>query len=152
MNKVKIFVSYSHRDAKHLKVEGLIGFLMGLERDSPARFWIDNSLTGGDRWNDVIQNELATSHIALLLVSQAFLDSQYCLDVEVSSFLDRQRRSGLRIFPVVLSACEWDRHPWLAQHQMLPGGGETLWEDYCEPGKQKRMHLLNKSCALLLSR
>lgn len=141
MNQVKIFVSYSHRDTVHLQTEGLIGFLRGLERDESVHFWIDDSLKGGDQWDGNIQAALQSSHIALLLVSQAFLDSHYCLNVEVSSFLDRQRRSGLKIFPVLLSACEWDLHPWLANYQFLPGANETLEEDYCEAGIQKRMYL-----------
>jgi tetratricopeptide (TPR) repeat protein len=141
--EVRIFVSYSHRDRKYLGREELLGFLRGVnvEGDVEVKFWIDEHLAGGDRWDDEIKSQIDRAHIALILVSQAFLDSQYCVDVEVSSFLDRRAKQGLQIFPVLLSACEWDRHPWLSDYQMLPGGDETIEEHYTEPGAQKRLYL-----------
>lgn len=141
--EVRIFVSYSHRDRRYLGREELLGFLRGvnLEGDVEVKFWVDEHLAGGDRWDDEIKSQIEKAHIALIFVSQAFLDSQYCVDVEVSSFLDRRAKQGLQIFPVLLSACEWDRHPWLSDYQMLPGGDETIEEHYTEPGTQKRLYL-----------
>lgn len=140
MNDVKVFVSYSHQDTEHVCKEGLLGFLYGLQDDTVS-FWVDDQLAAGDKWDDTIRDELQRCDIALILVSQAFLDSQYCIDIEISSFLDRCRNDGLKIFPVVLSACEWDQHPWLSDYQMLPGGNETIEEDYIDPGKRKRLFL-----------
>lgn len=139
--EINIFVSYSHRDHKFIDKEELLGFLLGLERDGDIRFWVDKQLTGGDRWDDEIRAQIAKAHIALVLVSQAFLDSVYCMDIEIAGFLERRRKEGLRVFPVVLSACEWDRHAWLAEHQALPGGEETIEEHYGESGPRKRLYL-----------
>ena len=139
--QVNIFVSYSHRDDSYLAPDELLGFLRGLERDEDVRFWVDTKLAGGDRWDDEIRTQLERAHIALVLVSQSFLDSVYCRDVEVAEFLKRRRDHGLQFFPVLLSACEWERHAWLSEHQMLPGGDETIEESYTEPGLRKRMYL-----------
>jgi tetratricopeptide (TPR) repeat protein len=139
--EVNIFVSYSHRDKSYLGREELLGFLRGMEQDGEIRFWVDENLSGGIRWDDEIRGEISKAHIALVLVSQAFLDSAYCMDVELAAFLNQRRKEGLRIFPIILSPCEWERHSWLAEHQSLPGGDETIEEHYQESGQRKRLYL-----------
>lgn len=139
--EINIFVSYAHRDKRFLDKDELLGFLLGLERDGNVRFWVDKDLSGGDRWDEKIRIQIAKAHIALVLVSQAFLDSNYCIDIEIAAFLDKRRKDGMRVFPVVLSPCEWERHAWLAEHQALPGGDETIEEHYSEEGLRKRLYL-----------
>ncbi|HEV7920381.1 MAG TPA: AAA family ATPase [Thermoanaerobaculia bacterium] len=138
---VRVFVSYSHKDPAYLRDDSLLGFLKGLGEDGGVEFWTDERITASSLWNDEIRRGLETSDIALVLVSQAFLDSPYCTQIEIESFLDSCRKRGLLIFPVVLSPCEWERHEWLATRQFLPGGSETIEEHYTEPGKQKRLFL-----------
>jgi class 3 adenylate cyclase len=141
VSDLRIFVSYSHRDPEYLGADSLLGFLNGLERDENVEFWTDQSLEAGMAWDETIQERLRTSDIALVLVSQSFLDSAYCNNVEISTFLDRCRRDGMIVFPVILSPCEWERHEWLTSRQFIPTGGETLEEHYAEPGKRKRLFL-----------
>jgi len=136
----KVFVSYSHRDAAYLADDSLVGFLRGLEREG-VEFWSDQRIAVGTKWDDEIRHEIRSSDVALVLVSQAFLDSHYCTDVDIPGFLERSREAGLVIFPVILSACEWERHAWLRSRQFLPPGGKTLEEHYCDPGTRKRLFL-----------
>jgi class 3 adenylate cyclase/tetratricopeptide (TPR) repeat protein len=138
---VRIFVSYSHRDPAYLGDDSLLGFLKGLEHDEQVEFWTDERIEAGTFWNDQIRQRLLSSDIALVLVSQAFLDSPYCSSTELSTFLERCRDEGLIIFPIVLSPCEWERHEWLATRQFLPGGNETIEEHYVDPGRRKRLYL-----------
>ncbi|HYK02193.1 MAG TPA: AAA family ATPase [Thermoanaerobaculia bacterium] len=138
---VRVFVSYSHKDPAYLADDSLLGFLKGLSAEEGVEFWTDERITAGSFWNDEIRSRLATSDIALVLVSQAFLDSPYCTQIEIESFLDSCRKRGMLMFPVVLSPCEWERHAWLATRQFLPAGGETIEEHYTDPGKQKRLFL-----------
>jgi class 3 adenylate cyclase/tetratricopeptide (TPR) repeat protein len=138
---VRVFVSYSHKDPSYLADDSLLGFLKGLAAEAGVEFWTDERITAGSFWNDEIRARLERSDIALVLVSQAFLDSPFCTQIEIESFLQSCRKRGLLIFPVVLSPCEWERHEWLATRQFLPGGTETIEEDYTDPGKQKRLFL-----------
>lgn len=133
---IKIFVSYSHQDAGYLERESLLGFLKGLERDG-VEFWFDKRIGIGELWDEEIKGRIAGSDLALVLVSQAFLDSAYCTDVEIGGFLGLQ----LPILPVILSACDWQRHEWLKQRQFLPQGERTIEEHYTEDGKRKRLFL-----------
>jgi class 3 adenylate cyclase/tetratricopeptide (TPR) repeat protein len=140
-DKVRIFVSYSHRDPQYLAEDSLLGFLKGLSAEENVDFWTDERIAASSLWNDEIRKQLESSDIALVLVSQAFLDSPYCTQIEIESFLTACRQRGLVIFPIVLSPCEWERHAWIATRQFLPGGSETIEEHYTEPGKQKRLFL-----------
>ena len=133
---VKIFVSYSHQDAEYLKDDSLLGFLKGLEKDN-VEFWDDRRIRPGELWDAVIKANLQEARIALVLVSQAFLDSPYCQNVEIEHCLARQTH----LFPIILSPCEWRRHDWLSSRQFLPGGAQTVEEHYTEPGRRKRLFL-----------
>lgn len=138
---VRVFVSYSHRDAKYLSDESLLGTLKGLESEG-VEFWSDQSITAGDKWDEEIKARIAGSHIVLVLVSQAFLDSPYCQNVEIRRFLtEAEQQRGLVIMPVMLSACEWARHDWLSSRQFLPSGSKTVEEHFAVKGKRKQLFL-----------
>lgn len=133
---VRIFVSYSHADARYLGKESLLGFLRRLEKED-VECWTDQKIQAGELWDDVIKAEIQQADIALALISQAFLDSPYCQDVEIRHFLARQKH----LFPIILSLCEWKRYEWLSRRQFLPGGDETIEEHYTDEGRCKRLFL-----------
>ena len=135
---IKIFISYSHKDQNYLADDSLLGYLKGLESED-VEFWWDEKINAGEKWDEKIRLKLEETNIALVLVSQWFLDSHYCKDTEISSFLKSSLEKGLIIIPVILSACEWNRHEWLASRQFFPAGHETVEEHYKDPGKQKRL-------------
>ncbi|HWT03385.1 MAG TPA: toll/interleukin-1 receptor domain-containing protein [Pyrinomonadaceae bacterium] len=139
--EVNVFVSYSHKDREYLGDEELLGFLRGLEKEG-VHFWWDEALVPGDDFDDEIKGQIENSQIAVVLVSQWFLDSDYCTKVEVEAFLRHAREKGLVIFPVILSPCEWQRHEWLRSRHFLPRGGETVETDYADPGRRKQLYLL----------
>jgi hypothetical protein len=133
---VKVFVSYSHQDAEYLKDDSLLGFLKGLGKDG-VEFWDDRRIRPGELWDEVIKANLQEARIALVLVSQFFLDSAYCQNVEIEHCLARKTH----LFPIILSPCDWRRHDWLSNRQFLPGGDQTVEEHYTEPGRRKRLFL-----------
>lgn len=138
---VRIFICYSHRDSEYLSPDSLIGFLRGLEGEEGVELWCDQRIETGAQWDDEIRGRLRDSDIALILVSQSFLDSAYCTNIEMQTFLTRRRDDGMILFPILLSPCEWERRDWLVATQCLPGGDETIEEHYTEPAKRKRLFL-----------
>jgi hypothetical protein len=131
-----VFVSYSHQDASYLERDSLLGFLKGLESDN-IEFWTDKSIRPGERWDDEINTNIQNADIALVLVSQVYLDSYYCQTVEIQNFLAKKTH----IFPIVLSPCDWHRREWLSSRQFLPGGEQTLEEHFQDEGSRKRLFL-----------
>ncbi|HKO56820.1 MAG TPA: AAA family ATPase, partial [Thermoanaerobaculia bacterium] len=141
MPPVRVFICYSHRDAEYLSSDSLLGFLRGLEKEEDVELWCDQRIETGTLWDDVIRTRLRDADVALVLVSQSFLDSAYCTNIEMQTFLTRRRDDGMILFPILLSPCEWERREWLAATQCLPGGDETVEEHYAEPAKRKRLFL-----------
>ena len=133
---IEVFVTYSKHDARYLKDDSLLGFLRGLEREG-VRFWTDREIPQGALWGADIEQHLATAPIALVLVSQWFLDTVYAQDVEIPALLTNKAH----LLPVILSPCEWRRHDWLSSRQFLPAGDKTIEEHYQDPGKRKRLFL-----------
>ena len=72
MDKPKIFVSYSHRDPKAL--QELERFLKPLGREGLIVNWTDNQIKPGEDWHAKIDEALDTATVAVLLVSQDFLN------------------------------------------------------------------------------
>ncbi len=139
--KIKVFISYSHSDSKYLADDSLLlSFLKGLEREG-VEFWWDQSLIAGDKWDEEIKAQIREAHIALLLVSQQYLDSHYCRETEISGFIQRCHENGLVVFPIRLSPCEWERDEWLKARQFLPDGGENIEEHFAEERRQKKLFL-----------
>jgi hypothetical protein len=138
--RVRVFVSYSHVDSEYVSSSGLLGYLSGLVRDG-VDFWHDERLVAGDAWDARIREEIENSQIALVLVSQTFLNSDYCQNVEISSFLTQRARSGLKIFPVIVSPCDWKSHRWISSTQFEPRGGKTIEADFKDRGNREALYL-----------
>ena len=137
---VQVFICHNHHDHRYLEDNSLLGYLKGLENDGDATFWHDDRIVAGDLWDDVIKKHISDSAIALVLVSQWLLNSKYVMNEEVPRFLNKRKEEGMAIFPVILSACEWQRHDWLSKTQFLPKEG-NIESDYRERGRKKGLFL-----------
>ncbi len=140
---IRVFVSYSHGDKENVDAAdkySLLSYLRGLEKNR-FRFWSDTLLQGGDDWDSRITDEIDAADIALVLVSQAYLNSRYCVDDEVARFLQARKNRGLVVYPVVLSPCDWKSYPWLTTTQWLPGQNETIATDYTDHGRRMALYL-----------
>ncbi len=137
-----IFVSYSHADRRYVQQEpgSLLYYLRGLEHEG-IDFWWDDQVPTGANWDATIQEKLEEADVALVLVSQAFLTSRYCADVEVETFIRRRKEEGLIVIPVILSACEWDLYDWLSVTQALPRDGKNVESHYRNVGQRKELYL-----------
>jgi hypothetical protein len=120
----KVFISYSHRD-ETFKDE-LMTMLVSLERLSLIRIWQDRQIEAGDEWFDAIQKALNECNIALLLVSGYFLSSRFIQDHELPNLLERRKNSGLRVIPIIVRECLWQREPILKDLQALPKNGKPI--------------------------
>jgi TIR domain len=97
----KVFVSYSHRDGKAL--DQLQRFLRPLEREGLLAAWADTALHGGDDWKREIDQALAEATVAVLLISQDFLDSSFIVKEEMPRILEREAAGRMTVLPVFLS-------------------------------------------------
>jgi hypothetical protein len=135
--RVRVFVSYCHRDANMIERFGILETLRDLEPEGFDVF-SDMQLRTGDMWDDVLRQNLDQARILVALVTPDYLRSRYCQDVEIKDFWEGRVKKGLVIFPIIVSPCEWDRHHWLVSTQHLPRKG-TLLTDFKGPAKRQEL-------------
>ncbi len=128
LTAIDVFVSYSHRD-EELRKE-LDAHLTALKKQGLLRAWNDRDISAGTSWREEIDRNLNSAHVVLLLVSPAFLASEYCWDQEMLRALERHRAGEARVIPIILRPCDWHHSP-LGELQALPRDGHpiTRWPD-----------------------
>ena len=131
--RTRIFISYAHKDKKHFKQ--ITDYISVPLENAGFELWSDTKIEVGEFWDDQIKENISKAHIALVLVSQSFLNSNYCQSVEITNFIELRKEKGLIIFPVVLYSCEWKEHKWLSDTQFLPRDGKTFAANFRERWK-----------------
>ena len=91
----KVFISYSHEDDVWLQL--VRRHLKPYSRHMQLQVWDDSRIKAGDPWREGIEEALASAQVAVLLVTPAFLDSEFIASVEVPRLLDDARHEGVRI-------------------------------------------------------
>lgn len=105
--KRNLFISYHGKDA--LWLEKIRVHLKPLERDGLIDTWDDTRIAAGaSKWEE-INRALARAGTAIFLVSANFLASDFIQDVELTQLLARAEAGGVRILPVIVSPCLFER-------------------------------------------
>jgi photosystem II stability/assembly factor-like uncharacterized protein len=120
---VRVFVSYAREDRRWLDPDyrfSLIPFLMDSLRRHKVAFWFDKELKPGDEFSRLIEGEIDQSQIALLIVSQSFLNSEFIENREMPRIAERARLGKMVVVPVLVEPCDWSEYPFLADRQMVP--------------------------------
>jgi hypothetical protein len=105
---IAFFVSYAHADQRPADT-----FLRLLtEQLAPSKryaytLWRDTNLLVGVRWHDEIQQALADCQLGLLLLSPAFLASEYITQQELPQFIGNDAKP---IIPIMLKVVDLQRH------------------------------------------
>lgn len=105
-----IFVSYSQRDAPYREM--LRTALRPILREEQDSLWDDQCLVPGERWSDEIEGALNRARMAILLVSQNFLASEFITRREVPELLASAVRGGCRLLCLHVSSNTWDLRTW----------------------------------------
>ena len=122
--RTKLFISYSHRDSYWL--ERLELHLALLEREKIVHVWSDTRTNIGDRWEKEIDKALTESKVAVLMITPAFLASNYIWgkDKEIDRILAHQ--PDMLVLPLITKPCAWRIAEKLAELQARPRDGRAL--------------------------
>ena len=104
---LRLFYCYAHEDEALRKK--LQNHLAVMRRQGFISEWHDREITAGTDWKGQIDENLDCADVILLLVSDAFLGSDYCYDKEMKRALERHEdeQDRARIIPVILRDCDW---------------------------------------------
>lgn len=120
---IEVFFSYAQEDEK-LR-DKLEEHLSLLKREGVITGWHNRKIEAGKEWNNEIDIHLNTAGIILLLVSSAFIASNYCWDVEVTRAMERHEAHQARVIPVIIDSVDWRSAPF-GRLQPLPNGGKPV--------------------------
>ena len=101
-----VFISYSHQDREWLAKLKL--FLRPMEDQGLLQVWDDSDIKPGARWADDIKAALDGARIAVFLVTQNFLNSNFIREKELPTLLKNAQDRGCLIFWVAVSASTVD--------------------------------------------
>ena len=128
--EVRIFYSYARRDAAWR--EEIDELLPAFQWDVAVRTWYDGEIEPGTAWEPEIDRNLQTADLILLFVTQAFVESEYCRNVQLPAALGRHASGEARVVPVIVESTDPDWHTLDFAHlQVLPQNGVpvSLWSD-----------------------
>lgn len=131
---LEVFFSYAHEDEELLGK--LNNHLSLLRRQAHIAQWNDREMEAGADWKKEIDEHINSAQIILLLVSDAFIASDYCYGVEMERALERHANGEARVIPIILSPVDWETSP-LNVLKALPKDGKavTTWENRDEAFK-----------------
>ena len=90
----KIFVSYSHKD--HARSLNMLQSKLGTGIYADAfDLWSDKRIESGQLWPQQIVSAIASSRIALLLVSRNFLGSDFIINEELPAIFEAWRSGSV---------------------------------------------------------
>jgi tetratricopeptide (TPR) repeat protein len=118
--KICIFYSYAHEDKK--LVEKLINH-MGKEYIT----WYDGMIPPGEDWNKQIEEHLNAADIILLVISDAFMGSDFCYNREMRRAMERWEAGEANVIPIILIPMVWE-YTLFGRLQALPTEAKPVSE------------------------
>ncbi len=99
IKKLNIFISYSHKNIKYK--EKLITSLEALRQSYNIESWHDGMIDAGMNIDEKVKKSMDKSQVILLLVTDSFLASYYCMKIELEAAIKRQQLGKSIVIPVM---------------------------------------------------
>jgi hypothetical protein len=103
----RVFISYSHKDRKFL--DELLTHLKPLEQAGRVSTWSDREIEPGAQWAEQIQEALASTKVAVLLVTKDFLASDFIQQGELNPLLKAAEEESVAIRWILVRDCNWKK-------------------------------------------
>lgn len=109
-DRLAVFISYAHDDNESDDpgkrwLNRLLEQLQPLVLQDRVKTWSDTEIKAGERWDEAIKEQLRGAKGAVLLVSPAFLASEYIRNSELPVLLMNAMEEGTVVVPVILRHC-----------------------------------------------
>ena len=96
-----VFISYCHKDAEWLTK--LKMFLQPLEDRGLIKVWDDTEIKPGSQWLEEIRQSLESARVAVFLITQDFLNSEFIREKELPALLAKAKNRGCQVFWIAVS-------------------------------------------------
>ena len=112
----RVFISYSRNDSAW--VTELTTMLSPLIRNNALDVWYDKDIKPSQEWRDEINQALASTSVAVLLVTPSFLNSAFINDEELPYFLNAAKTENVKILWALVESCFYEETP-IARYQAV---------------------------------
>lgn len=125
---IQLFISYAHED-EELR-QAMEAHLSVLKRQGVLSVWTDRAIVAGEEWEGLIDKNLESADIILLLVSAYFVASDYCYAREMQRALELHKSGNAAVIPVIARPVDWSSTPF-SKLTVLPTNAQpvTSWSD-----------------------
>ncbi len=124
----RLFFSYAYKDEAYR--DALELHLSLLKRQGLVEGWHARKIQAGENFAEVIDENMKTADIILLLISPHFIASDYCWEKEMTHALERHEAGTAKVVPIFIRPCDWQTAPF-AKIQGLPRNALPVskWSD-----------------------
>jgi len=119
----QVFIVYSHKDKGWL--EDLQTHLKPYMRNRTLTAWSDENISPGAEWFEEIKRALASTKVAVLLVTKDFLASEFIHERELTPLLKEAEKGNVCIIWIPVRACAYNETP-LKNYQAAIGPDKPL--------------------------
>lgn len=148
MGRSSIFVSYSHKDAQWLKQ--IQQALAGLRTQERVVYFDDTDLKPSETWFRKIIESIDTASIAVLLISDDFLESNFIATHELPRVKRLWQLHKLKVVPVWVNG-KMPSAAWMKNIQFVKAGPAGPLAKADEAGQQAGMKELTRAVEELIT-
>ncbi len=125
-NPLSIFIAHTYYDGRFLqKIDQILRTIAYQERNINYQF---GEIALDTRWEMSRHDYLESVDLILLLVTQAFIATDYCYSEQLKWAILRHNEEKSYIIPVLLQACLWDGTPFARLHTITPRNRKAVDE------------------------
>jgi hypothetical protein len=126
VKKLKLFISYSHKDNTEEKplIEEFKTHLAPLKNNSLVKEWYDREIFSGSDFLSEIENNLKNADIICLFISSSFLASENCME-EKNKAIQLNKKRNIPVIPIIVNKCGW-KDDEISSFLALPTDGKPV--------------------------
>ena len=124
---IRIFLSCAEEDKDFL--QALETQLSSLKREGLIKCYNRYGLSPGIDWQEKAKEHLNAADIILLLVSPAFVSSDYCYTEEAAPAMALHNNEKTRVIPVIVRPLEWERLVFGGLASLPIGKAVSMWSN-----------------------
>ena len=122
-----VYVSYSRADIEFL-TQDLKPALNPLEAEEHIELWEHRVFSRSNRWHPDTDDKIKHTKLAILLITQEFLGSNFCMKEEVPLLIDLSERGEIKILALYVEPCYWESEDWRQHFHFWPNQEKAITE------------------------
>lgn len=124
VNKLIFFISYSHKNMKYK--EKLFTSLQALKNTYNIESWHDGMISAGENIDKKVKVAMQQAHIILLLVTNDYLSSYYCIQIELEAAMKREKAGECIVIPVIFQESVLTDNLGFIMNNRVPQDGKPI--------------------------